>query len=63
MNLQAGFEDTLPGSPLARLVLADWRRVTVVWALPLPMGIFAAGQVSKRLSSDFPEPAGERSAA
>lgn len=54
--------DTLPCglvTRLTRLVLVRRR----LWALLLSVGIFAAGQVSKRLSNDFPEPAGERSAA
>ena len=66
MNLQAGFEDTLPGGPvprLMRLVLAYRRRVIVVWVLPLAVGIFAPGQFAKRLPIDFPEPGDGRSAA
>jgi hypothetical protein len=62
MNLQAGFEETLPGRPVARLALADRRRVIVAWPLLLAVGILTGGQASKRVSIDFPKPAGERSA-
>jgi hypothetical protein len=63
MNLRAGFEDALPGRAVARLVLVDRRRVTVVWTLPLPAGTSAAGRVSKRLLIYSSEPASGRSAA
>jgi putative drug exporter of the RND superfamily len=59
MNVQADLQDNPPGGPvarLARLVLAHRRVVIGLWALLLPVGIFAAGQVSKRLSIDFSLP-------
>jgi RND superfamily putative drug exporter len=59
MSSRAGVQDEVPGGAvarLARLVLAHRRLVIVVWALMLPVGIFAAGQVSKRLSIDFSLP-------
>jgi RND superfamily putative drug exporter len=59
MSSGTGFQDRLPDGPvarLARLVLAHRRLVILLWALMLPVGIFAAGQVSKRLSIDFSLP-------
>ena len=52
-------QDNTPRGPvarLARLVLAHRRLVILAWALMLPVGILAAGQVSKRLSIDFSLP-------
>ena len=63
MNLQAGFEHTLPARPVARLALADRRRVGRGLGAAAGGGILAGGQASKRLSIGFPKPAGERSAA
>jgi RND superfamily putative drug exporter len=41
---------------LARLVVAHWRLVLMLWVLLLPAGIYGASHVSKRLSVDFSLP-------